>query len=78
MVVELGWRRTDRLPLRLTDTFTKNTGIQVRIDGAGPTEGRIRSQLAGGQPSWDVVDVESYSAIVLGKEKDPQQPWTTT
>ena len=51
-----------------TDTFTKNTGIQVRIDGAGPTEGAIRSQLASGQPSWDVVDVESYSAIVLGKE----------
>ena len=40
-----------------TDTFTKNTGIQVRIDGAGPTEGAIRSQLASGQPSWDVVDV---------------------
>jgi putative spermidine/putrescine transport system substrate-binding protein len=52
-----------------TDNFTKMTGIQVRIDGAGPTEGAVRSQLASGKPSWDVVDVESYSALVLGREK---------
>ncbi|WP_350404041.1 ABC transporter substrate-binding protein [Pseudomonas sp. W17] len=52
-----------------TDSFTKSTGIPVRIDGAGPTEGAIRSQLASGRPSWDVVDVDSYSAMTLGRDK---------
>ncbi|MBC2654620.1 ABC transporter substrate-binding protein [Pseudomonas sp. MSSRFD41] len=51
------------------DSFTKSTGIPVRIDGAGPTEGAVRSQLASGQPSWDVVDMEGYSALNLGREK---------
>lgn len=69
VVVNWGGDALNAFKSAWTDTFTKNTGIQVRIDGAGPTEGAIRSQLASGQPSWDVVDVESYSAIVLGREK---------
>jgi putative spermidine/putrescine transport system substrate-binding protein len=69
MVVNWGGDALNAFRKAWTDTFTKNTGIQVRIDGAGPTEGAIRSQLASGQPSWDVVDVESYTAMVLGREK---------
>lgn len=49
-------------------SFTKATGIAVRIDGSGPTTGAVRAQAASGRPSWDVVDVEPYTSELLGRE----------
>ncbi|AOE85365.1 ABC transporter substrate-binding protein [Pseudomonas sp. TCU-HL1] len=69
VVVNWGGDALDAFRRAWTDSFSQSTGIQVRIDGAGPTEGAIRSQLASGNPSWDVVDVDSYSAMTLGRDK---------
>ncbi|RVB85905.1 ABC transporter substrate-binding protein, partial [Mesorhizobium sp. M7A.F.Ca.CA.002.04.1.1] len=38
--------------------FTKDTGIAVKMDGSGPTEGAIAAQFKSGAPTWDLVDVD--------------------
>lgn len=48
--------------------FQKATGIAVRQDGSGPTEGGITAQFKSGKPSWDIVDADPFSAISLGKQ----------
>jgi putative spermidine/putrescine transport system substrate-binding protein len=48
--------------------FQKETGITVKEDGTGPTEGAIKAQVASGKPSWDLVDVDPFSAEALGKQ----------
>jgi len=47
--------------------FQAATGIVVRQDGSGPTEGAIAAQAETGRPSWDLVDVDPFSAETLGK-----------
>jgi len=51
-----------------TEGFSKATGIPTKIDGSGPTEGAIRTQLSSGRVSWDVVDAESSVLQILGKQ----------
>ena len=46
--------------------FTEETGIVVKMDGSGPTEGAIEAQAKSGKPTWDLVDVDPFSAITLG------------
>ena len=48
--------------------FTKDTGITVKMDGSGPTEGAIAAQFKSGAPTWDLVDVDPFSAITLGDQ----------
>ncbi len=48
--------------------FEKATGIVVKQDGSGPTEGAIAAQYESGKPSWDIVDVDPFSAETLGKK----------
>jgi putative spermidine/putrescine transport system substrate-binding protein len=48
--------------------FFKDTGITVKEDGSGPTEGAITAQFKSGKPSWDLVDADPFSAITLGKQ----------
>lgn len=48
--------------------FKKETGITVKEDGSGPTEGAITAQYKSGKPSWDLVDADPFSAISLGKQ----------
>src|SRR4051812_5624126 len=48
--------------------FTKDTGITVKMDGSGPTEGAIAAQSKSGAPTWDLVDVDPFSAITLGAQ----------
>ncbi|MBZ9674805.1 ABC transporter substrate-binding protein [Mesorhizobium sp. ES1-1] len=48
--------------------FTKETGIVVKMDGSGPTEGAIAAQSKSGAPTWDLVDVDPFSAITLGQQ----------
>jgi putative spermidine/putrescine transport system substrate-binding protein len=48
--------------------FFKETGILVKQDGAGPTEGAIAAQFKSGKPTWDVVDADPFSAISLGRQ----------
>jgi putative spermidine/putrescine transport system substrate-binding protein len=48
--------------------FTKETGITVKMDGSGPTEGAITAQFKSGKPSWDLLDIDPFSGISLGKQ----------
>ena len=48
--------------------FFKETGITVKEDGTGPTEGAIAAQFKSGKPTWDLVDADPFSAISLGKQ----------
>ena len=48
--------------------FEKATGITVKEDGTGPTEGAITAQYKSGKPTWDLVDADPFSAISLGKQ----------
>ncbi len=49
-------------------SFEKQTGIVVKMDGSGPTEGAIATQFKSGKPTWDLVDADPFSAIALGKQ----------
>ncbi|WP_109464186.1 ABC transporter substrate-binding protein [Albibacillus kandeliae] len=48
--------------------FREATGITVKQDGSGPTEGAIAAQFQSGSPSWDIVDADPFSAETLGKK----------
>lgn len=48
--------------------FEEATGIVVKEDGSGPTEGAIAAQFKSGKPTWDLVDADPFSAITLGKQ----------
>jgi putative spermidine/putrescine transport system substrate-binding protein len=48
--------------------FEKATGIVVKEDGTGPTEGAITAQFKSGKPTWDLVDADPFSAISLGRQ----------
>lgn len=48
--------------------FLAATGITVKEDGTGPTEGAIAAQFKSGKPTWDVVDADPFSAIALGRQ----------
>lgn len=50
------------------DPYFDETGIRLVQDGGGPTEGAIAAQAQSGSPSWDILDVDSFSAEVLGKQ----------
>lgn len=50
------------------EPFTKDTGIVVKMDGSGPTEGAVATQFKSGKPTWDIVDIDPFSAISLGKQ----------
>ena len=46
--------------------FEKQSGVKVKQDGSGPTEGAIQAQFQSGKPSWDIVDADPFSAQTLG------------
>lgn len=48
--------------------FTEATGITVKQDTSGPTEGAITAQIESGKPAWDIVDTDPFSAEALGKK----------
>ena len=48
--------------------FEALNGVVVKQDGSGPTEGAIAAQHESGKPSWDIVDVDPFSAETLGKK----------
>ncbi len=48
--------------------FATETGITVKQDGSGPSEGAIQAQFESGKPSWDIVDADPFSAQALGKK----------
>lgn len=49
------------------DYFTKQSGMKVSIDGAGPVIGAIRAMVESKKVTWDVTDGGLVDAAVLGK-----------
>ena len=48
--------------------FKEETGITVKQDGSGPTEGAVQAQFESRSPTWDIVDIDPFSAEALGKK----------
>ncbi|WP_371227948.1 extracellular solute-binding protein [Roseovarius sp. 2305UL8-3] len=51
----------------LGTAFTAETGIPLRVDGAGPSPGKVRAMVESGAVVWDVLDSGAGSAIVMNK-----------
>ncbi|MGV0817751.1 ABC transporter substrate-binding protein [Martelella sp. AMO21009] len=49
----------------LGKAFEQATGIPVRVDGAGPSPGKVRAMVESGAVVWDVCDSGAGSAIVM-------------
>ncbi|MEP9374255.1 ABC transporter substrate-binding protein [Mesorhizobium sp. KR1-2] len=47
--------------------YTEKTGIPIHVD-TSPLEGRIKAMVDAGNVIWDVMDIDNFSAIKLGKE----------
>ncbi|MEP4199294.1 MAG: ABC transporter substrate-binding protein [Aliishimia sp.] len=48
--------------------FKDESGVTVKQDGSGPTEGAIKAQVESGNPTWDIVDADPFSAQSLGNQ----------
>jgi len=46
--------------------FEAETGIAVKMDGSGPTEGAVTAQAKSGKITWDLLDIDPFTAITLG------------
>ncbi|MCA0942701.1 ABC transporter substrate-binding protein [Salipiger pacificus] len=66
--VNWGGDALDAMDEAFGQPFTAETGIKVLYDGSGPTEGAIIAQTKGGNPTWDLVDAEPFSAQALGRQ----------
>ncbi|GAA4327855.1 ABC transporter substrate-binding protein [Pigmentiphaga soli] len=45
-----------------------NPGVKVRIDGSGPTSGKVKAIVESGRISWDVVDRNFHGSLELGPQ----------
>jgi putative spermidine/putrescine transport system substrate-binding protein len=53
--------------------FTEKTGIEVVMDGSGPTAGRVRAMVEAGNVTWDIVDGGVGTQAALGAAKAAQE-----
>ena len=67
VIVNWGGKAADIIKEVLGDTYKEATGIDVVIDGSGPSAGRIRAMVESGAVVWDVCDSGPGSAIILGE-----------
>ncbi|WP_029978511.1 ABC transporter substrate-binding protein [Pseudomonas sp. PH1b] len=47
--------------------FNQASGHKLQIDGSGPSEGALKTQVNSGAVRWDVCDGEMYSSYRLGR-----------
>ncbi|WP_420404291.1 extracellular solute-binding protein [Nisaea sp.] len=65
IVVNWGGKAKDILQEVMCDTYTKETGIKVTVDGSGPSAGKIRAMVESGAVVWDLCDSGAGSSIIL-------------
>jgi putative spermidine/putrescine transport system substrate-binding protein len=68
VLVNWGGDAIDAYTKAYGEPFEKETGVKVKMDGSGPTEGAILAQAKSGSVTWDLVDVDPFSAITLGAQ----------
>lgn len=67
VVCNWGGAALDAFQKAYGEPFTKKSGIQVVIDGAGPETGAIRAMVDSKNVTWDATDGGMTDAVVLGK-----------
>jgi len=68
VVVNWGGRASEVLQEVMADTYTKETGIPVTVDGSGPSGGKIRAMVESGAVVWDVCDSGMGTALILTEQ----------
>lgn len=68
VVVNWGGRASEVLQEVMCDTYTKETGIPVVVDGSGPSGGKIRAMVESGAVVWDLCDSGMGTAIILEQQ----------
>lgn len=68
VLVNWGGDAMDAYAKAYGEPFEQETGIAVKMDGSGPTEGAVLAQVQSGSITWDVMDIDPFSAITLGKQ----------
>lgn len=63
-----GGATSDAIQAAMGDAFLAQTGITVKQDGSGPSEGAVLAQIESGKIAWDVMQLEFNSSITLGKQ----------
>lgn len=66
VLVNWGGDAIDAYSKAYGEPFEKEAGIPVKMDGSGPTEGAITAQAKSGKITWDLLDIDPFSAITLG------------
>ncbi|HUE45838.1 MAG TPA: ABC transporter substrate-binding protein [Aestuariivirgaceae bacterium] len=66
VLVNWGGDAMDAYAKAYGEPFEAETGIKVLMDGTGPTEGAVLAQVQSGSVTWDLVDIDPFSAITLG------------
>ncbi|TPN82584.1 ABC transporter substrate-binding protein [Mesorhizobium sp. CU2] len=67
-LVSWGGDGTKGFEKALATPFAAAAGLEVKSDGSGPSEGAVQAQAESGKISWDVMDLEYFSSITLGKK----------
>lgn len=68
IVVNWGGKPKEILQEVMCDTYTKETGIKVTVDGSGPSAGKIRAMVESGAVVWDLCDSGAGSALILEQQ----------
>ncbi|PVA10538.1 hypothetical protein DC366_06415 [Pelagivirga sediminicola] len=68
VVVNWGGEASEVLQEVMADTYTKETGIPVVVDGSGPSGGKIRAMVESGAVVWDLCDSGMGTAIILQEQ----------
>lgn len=67
LVVNWGGDAVPAFETSFTDSFEEATGISTKIDGSGPSKGKMLAQFESGAVSWDVCDADPGSTISLAE-----------
>lgn len=65
VVCNWGGQASDILRDLLGKAFEEETGIPVRVDGDGPSPGKVRAMVESGAVVWDLCDSAAGSAMVM-------------
>ncbi|MDK3018876.1 ABC transporter substrate-binding protein [Pseudodonghicola flavimaris] len=65
VVCNWGGQASDILRDLLGKAYEEETGVPVRVDGAGPSPGKVRAMVESGAVVWDLCDSGAGSAIVM-------------
>ncbi|MEO1089378.1 MAG: extracellular solute-binding protein [Pseudomonadota bacterium] len=66
VLVNWGGDAVEYFGVAFGEPYTAATGVEVVIDGSGPSQGKIRNMVESGAVTWDVCDSGGGSSIQLG------------